>query len=335
MKILIVRFSSIGDIVLTTPVIRTLKNQLNAEIHYCTKAQYSDILSANPYLNGIHLLDDKFSTLVKKLKKENFDILIDLHNNIRTKRLKLALGIKSTYTFNKVNFKKWLLVNFKVNKLPNVHIVDRYMDTVKALGVENDNLGLEYFIDEKDEIEKEWLPESHRKKYVAFVIGAKFNTKKLPVERMIELCDKINKPIVLIGGPEDASNAKIIEEFFERKEENASYEEGLKELGKKTEVFNACGRFSINQSADLIRKASHVFTHDTGMMHIAAAFKKNVFSIWGNTIPSFGMYPYQTKFTVLENNKISCRPCSKIGYNKCPKGHFKCMNDIVFDFYIP
>ncbi len=335
MKILIVRFSSIGDIVLTTPVIRNLKAQMKAEVHFCTKSQYSEILSANPYIEKTHLLDGDFSDLTRKLKKENFDVLIDLHNNIRTRRLKFALGIKKNFTFNKVNLKKWILVNFKVNTLPNIHIVDRYMETVKELGVENDNLGLDYFLGEKDKIEIDWLPETHREKFVAFVIGAKFNTKKLPVKRMIELCNKINKPIILVGGKEDQANAKLIEDFFERKDENVSYEEGLEKLGKKAQIFNACGKFSINQSADILSKASYVFTHDTGMMHIAAAFKKNIFSIWGNTTPSFGMYPYQTKFTVLENNKISCRPCSKIGYSKCPKGHFKCMNEIVFDFYLP
>jgi ADP-heptose:LPS heptosyltransferase len=100
-------------------------------------------------------------------------------------------------------------------------------------------------------------------------------------------------------------------------------------------VYNACGKFNLNQSASLVKQARYVFTHDTGLMHIAAAFKKEVFSIWGSTIPGFGMYPYRTKFTVLENNRLDCRPCSKIGFEKCPKGHFKCMNDIVFDFYLP
>jgi ADP-heptose:LPS heptosyltransferase len=106
-------------------------------------------------------------------------------------------------------------------------------------------------------------------------------------------------------------------------------------MGKKTIVYNGCGKFNINQSASVIKKARYVFTHDTGLMHIAAAFKKEIFSIWGNTIPAFGMYPYRTKFTILENNRLSCRPCSKIGYNQCPKGHFKCMKELVLDFYLP
>ena len=196
-------------------------------------------------------------------------------------------------------------------------------------------MGLDYFIPEKDEIEEDWLPATHRKEFVAFAIGGAHETKKLPLDRMIELCDKINKPIVLLGGKEDVANGEKIESFFDRSHEKEDFKEPLRELGKKAIVYNACGKFSINQSASIIKKATYVFTHDTGMMHIAAALKKNVFSIWGNTIPEFGMYPYGTKFTLLESKKVKCRPCSKIGYNKCPKGHFKCMNDIIFDFWLP
>lgn len=331
---MIIRFSSIGDIVLTTPVIRNLKKQLpHAEIHYCTKNSFRSIVENNPYISKVHTLDQSLRKLIQELRKENFDYLIDLHNNLRTSIIKSAVRAKS-YTFKKLNFEKWLLVRFKINKLPNVHVVDRYMDAVKPLGIVNDEKGLDYFIPAKDEVEPDWLPESFRKNYIAFVIGAAHATKKLPVERMIELCDRINKPIILIGGKEDATNGEVIENFFRRRKENAGYEPGLEKLNKKAEVFNACGKFNLNQSASLVKNARLVFSHDTGLMHIAAAFKKEIISIWGNTTPFFGFYPYKTKFTILENNKIGCRPCSKIGYKKCPKEHFKCMNDLVFDFYI-
>lgn len=335
MKILILRFSSIGDIVLTTPVVRALKTQLeDAEIHYCTKSQFRFLLVGNPYVDKIHVLDKSDKELIAALKQERFDYVIDLHHNVRTLRIKLALGARS-YSFNKLNWQKYLLVNFKINKLPNRHIVDRYLDTVKPLGAKADNLGLDYFIPEKDEVDLRWLPETYRNGYVAYVIGGQHSTKKLPVKRMIELCDKINKPVVLLGGKEDAEAAGEVERFFERTEQSKEYEEMLSELGKKTTVFNACGKFNFNQSASLVKQAWAVFSHDTGLMHVAAAFNKTVYSIWGNTVPAFGMYPYRTHFIVLENNKVSCRPCSKIGFSKCPKGHFKCMNEIAFDFYIP
>lgn len=335
MKVLILRFSSIGDIVLTTPVVRSLKTQLEgAQIHYATKVQYQDILTANPYIDQVHLLKDRLTDLIEELKHEKFDYIVDLHHNLRTFRIKRALHVKS-FSFNKLNVEKWLMVNLKINKLPNVHIVERYLETVRPLGVKMDALGLDYFIPEKDEVPREWLPEKFRNEYVTYAIGGQHTTKKLPVNRMIELCDKINKPLILLGGKEDFEAGEEVSRFFERKEKNSGNEKLLFQMNKKTVIYNACGKFNINQSASIIKKSSCVFTHDTGLMHIAAAFRKEVYSIWGNTIPAFGMYPFRTKFTVLENNKLDCRPCSKIGYRKCPKGHFKCMNELVLDIYLP
>ncbi|EMR01483.1 glycosyltransferase family 9 protein [Cesiribacter andamanensis] len=335
MKVLVIRFSSIGDIVLTTPVVRALKTQLpDAQVHYCTKKGFAGILSANPYIDKLHLLEGELKPLLQELRTEKFDYIIDLHHNLRTALIKRRLGVKA-YSFDKLNTEKWLAVNLKINRLPNVHIVDRYMAAAAPLGVKQDELGLDYFIPEQDEVPLDWLPETHRRGYVAYALGAQHNTKKLPLPRMIELCDRINKPIVLLGGKEDAANGEQIEAFFQQRQNSQPYEEGLKELGKKTLIFNACGKFNLNQSASLVRQASHVFTHDTGLMHVAAAFKRPIFSIWGNTIPEFGMYPYRTKFTVLEKKGLSCRPCSKIGYNKCPRQHFLCMNGINLDFYLP
>lgn len=334
-KVLIIRFSSIGDIVLTTPVIRVIKTQVdNVEVHFVTKRQYKSILEANPYIDKLHVLDGSLTELITTLKEENFDFVVDLHRNLRSMLVRLALGARSK-AFNKLNFKKWLMVNLKINKLPPVHIVERYLAAAAPLGVKNDSLGLDYFIPEKDEVPLDWLPAAFSDGYVAYAIGAQHYTKKLPVEQMIELCDRINRPIVLLGGKEDEANGEMIRTFFEKTESSRKYEEGLLALNKKTVIYNACGKFNLNQSASLVQQARYVFSHDTGLMHIAAAFKKDIFSIWGNTIPAFGMYPYRTRFTVLENNKLNCRPCSKLGYQKCPKGHFKCMKEINFDFYLP
>lgn len=316
-KILVLRFSSIGDIVLTTPVVRCLKQQLpDAEIHYFTKIRFKGLLEENPYVDKCWLLDDNLKPLLAQLRLEKFDYIIDLHRNIRTQRIKLALGVKS-YSFDKLNVQKWLLTQFKFNVMPPVHIVDRYLATVAPLGVLNDERGLDYFIPYRDEIEADWLPPSHRAGFVAFAIGGQHATKRLPLSRLIELCQKINYPTILLGGPEDAATGEAIRQA----------------LGD-TLIFNACGKCNLNQSASLVRQSLCVFTHDTGLMHIAAAFKKKVYSIWGNTTPLFGMYPYQTPHVILENNALSCRPCSKIGYAQCPKGHFKCMNELSFDFEI-
>jgi ADP-heptose:LPS heptosyltransferase len=322
MKILILRFSSIGDIVLTTPVIRGIKMQCKASVHYATKTQFESIVTANPYVDKVHGLGDSLTQLIKELRKENFDFVIDLHHNLRTFIVKTALGVK-TFSFNKLNVAKWLMVNFKINRLPSRHIVDRYMDTVAHLGVGGDSLGLDYFIPEQDEVPLAMLPETHHRGYVGYAIGAQHATKKLPVARMIELCARISRPVILLGGTEDREAGEHVCRFFELNTEG------------KTVVYNACGKYTLHQSASMLKMADYVFTHDTGLMHIAAAFKKDIFCIWGNTIPAFGMYPYRTSFTNLENNNLSCRPCSKIGFDKCPKGHFKCMKEPVFDFRLP
>ena len=317
-KFLILRFSSIGDIVLTTPVVRCLKKQMPAaEIHYFTKSKFEFLLRNNPYIDKVWLLDKNTSGILSQLKKEKFDYIIDLHRNIRTLRIKWTLGVPA-FSFEKLNTQKWLMTQFKINYLPATHIVDRCLDTLKTFDIRNDGEGLDYFIPYKDQVELEWLPETHRNSYVAYAIGGQHFTKKMPVPRMIELCRKINHPVILLGGPEDFEAGEAI---------RIALSDGL--------IFNACGKYNFNQSASLIQKALIVFSHDTGLMHVAAAFRKKVYSIWGNTIPEFGMYPYRTAFEKLEVKGLDCRPCSKIGHKECPKKHFKCMNDISFDFPIP
>ncbi len=316
-KFLILRFSSIGDIVLTTPVVRCLKQQCpGAEVHYFTKIQYRSLLEENPYIDRAWYLDGNLKDLLPELRREKFNYVIDLHTNIRTLRIKLSLGVRS-YSFLKLNVQKWLLTNLKFNVMPLVHIVDRYMATVVPLGVKNDDEGLDYFIPYRDEVERDWLPAAYRAGFVAYAIGGQHATKRLPMARMIELCRKINYPTILLGGKED---------FMAGEEVRLALGDAL--------IFNACGKCNLNQSASLVRQSEVVFAHDTGLMHIAAAFKKKVYSIWGNTTPLFGMYPYQTPHVILENNSLSCRPCSKIGYAKCPHGHFNCMNELSFDFEI-
>lgn len=314
-KFLILRFSSIGDIVLTTPVIRCLKKQHpNAEIHYFTKSKFGFLLKDNPYIDKLWLLDSSDPDPLPQLRNENFDYIVDLHRNLRTLKIKLTLG-KPSFSFQKLNVQKFLLTNFKINRLPNIHVVDRYLATLRCFGIVNDNAGLDYFIPIQDLVQIESLPVSHQIDFVAYAIGGQHFTKKLPVPKMIELCRKIDRPIILLGGKEDYDAG-----------------ENLRLAIGNHYIFNACGKYNFNQSASIIEKAKIVFTHDTGLMHVASAFKKTIYSIWGNTVPAFGMYPYKTTFEVIENNSLSCRPCSKIGHSSCPKKHFKCMNDLSFNF---
>lgn len=313
-KFLIIRFSSIGDIVLTTPVIRCLKQQVpDAEVHFLTKSSFFPVVQHNPYIDKIHLLAHSWELMIEELKSENYDYIIDLHHNTKTLRVKSALKKKS-FSFYKLNIEKYIYTSLKLNILPKIHIVDRYLKTVESFGVKNDGAGLDYFISKEEETKREDIPASHSAGFVACVIGAALGTKQWPVHKWKEFCRQLNHPVILLGGPEDVTAGNEIAAIDDVK------------------VYNACGKFKLNESADLVRKAKLVVTNDTGLMHIAAAYKKPIISLWGNTVPSFGMIPYygvsMVPHTMVQVNKLWCRPCSKIGYKKCPLGHFKCMEKI-------
>jgi heptosyltransferase-2 len=264
----------------------------------------------------VHSLDTKLNDLIKDLKKENFDYVIDLHNNTRSTWLKFFLG-KKTFTYKKYRWRRWLLVKWKINKMPAKHIADWYLDALKPLGVENDGRGLDYFLSPEDEITRSSLPATHQKDYVALVIGASEFTKKLPFAKLVELCKKINQAIILVGGKEDFEEGEKLAQYFD----NQSI----------IKIYNACGKYSINQSASLIQQAKVVFGHDTGLTHIAAAFGKKIYAIYGGT-SSLYLHPYTKDYILLENNNLTCRPCAKAGRENCPLGHFKCMNELTFDF---
>ena len=313
-KILIIRFSSIGDIVLTTPVIRCLKQQIpGSEVHFAVKKAFFPVVQVNPYIDKIHLLEDDLKGFTKKLKGENFDFIVDLHQSLRSRKIRLSLGTPSR-GFPKLNAKKWLLAKFKIDLMPDIHLVDRYFKAAATLGVVNDGKGLDYFIPAEDEYDLAKLPAHFQQGYAAFAIGAKHATKRLPDHKIISLCKKLDMPVILLGGPEDAGKAEIIS------------------TACGPAVLSMCGSINLNQSASLVRQARVVISHDTGLMHIAAAFRKKIISIWGNTVPKLGMYPYmpgdEEKSTIIEVTGLKCRPCSKLGYDRCPKGHFRCMEEI-------
>lgn len=312
-KILIIRFSAIGDIVLTTPVLRCIAQQRpDIEIHYLTKPNFVFILQNNPYIHQIHSLQQSIWATAQQLKAYNFDYIIDLHHNQRTLLFKCLLR-KPTTSFNKLNFEKFLATQFHyINRLPNVHIVDRYMAAVASLQVRNDHTGLDYYIPADQEVAiSEHFPALRNQNYIALVIGAAHSTKRLPTAQLIELAAKIQLAVIILGGKDDLPTAEAIHAALPH-------------------LHNACGKFSLHQSASIVRQAHKVVAHDTGLMHIAAAFCRPIAVIWGNTIPEFGMYPYYPTNTAVpyfsaEVNNLSCRPCSKIGYDNCPKKHFRCM----------
>lgn len=295
-KVLVIRFSSIGDVVLTTPVIRCIHDQLdgNVEIDFLTKVQYAPILETNPYLTDIITIRKKVSEAAPLFREKHYDFVVDLHNNLRSRQAKQKVKALA-FTLDKRNIAKWLYVTFKKEILPVGHVVERSLATVSALGIRDDGKGLDYFIPEKDQVDVNVFPETFRNGFIAYAIGGKFQGKILPTEKIIALCSKARKPIVLLGGPEDAERGGHIESMCKN-------------------TFNACGKFSLHQSASILQQSEAVIAHDTGLMHIAAALKKKVVSLWFATTPEIGMSPWRPgEGSVMVEANCKKRPTSKLG----------------------
>lgn len=327
MKFLIVLLNGPEEVIFSTPIIRVLKSTYpEAQIDYLSPTTNHHLLEANPYL----------SQLRKQLEPgeaASYQAIIDLEGSRKSAATYRGYSGR-VYKFDPLRWTSWLLTTFQKNRLPNQHLTDRYFEVVAPLNIKPDALGLDYFIPEQDQVPLSWLPQLEEEPFVVFSLLAAYPTRQLTLNRMIELCDKMNKPVLLLGSEAEQDKAQAITTFFNRIEGN-SYEEGLKDLGKRTRIINGCGKFNFNQQASLIKQARYVFCHDSPHLAVASAFQKQIFSLWGNTIPEMGKYPYRSRFLLFEKKGLSCRPCSASGYNACPKGHFKCINGITFDFYLP
>ncbi|MFY7898937.1 MAG: glycosyltransferase family 9 protein, partial [Chitinophagaceae bacterium] len=243
MKILVIRFSSIGDIVLTTPVFRCMHQQLpQAQIHFLTKKSFKAVTEHNPYIHQFHYFDGNLSATIAVLKQENFDVIIDLHKNFRTFKIKKSLKA-TAYTYKKLSWQKFLLTKLGINVMPKRHITQRCLDTLQPLGVKDDGKGLDYFIAKNEQVGFSDLPIGHAFGYIAIVIGASYATKKLPIPKLQELCTAINHPIILVGGKEDAEEGAAIAAINPDK------------------IYNACGKFSLNESASLVQQSKLVIAH--------------------------------------------------------------------------
>jgi len=316
MRLLFIRFSSIGDIVFTTPAIRCAKQQIpGVELHFLTKASMKAVTEANPYIDHFHYFDKDLNTTIKNLKACGFDYIIDLHKNYRTYKIQKALGVPSL-SYQKLSLQKLLLTKLHLNYMPARHIVDRSLDALSALGVVNDGKGLDYFIPKETVLPSNALPAAFQSGYIALVIGASYASKKLPVASLQALCHKIPYPIVLIGGKDDQAEGVAIEAV------------------NPIKIFNACGKFNLHESALLVKQSRTVISHDTGFLYIACAFHKKTVAIWGATAPALQVEPYypaaqqenknEMYFNAIVPN-LPCQPCSNYGTKQCPQGHFACM----------
>lgn len=311
MKFLIIRFSSLSEIILSTPLIRCIKKQLPGhEVHFLTMPKYADVFIANPDVDRIHVHSNTIEQLITELSKENFEQVIDLEDDPQSKAIIKTLGIKSTRPpYSNINL--WLYRKFKISFSSYKHRAEQYFKTMSSFNIKNDGAGVDYFIPDKDHIKQEDIPVAHRIGYIGVVVGGKHFTKRIPLNKLKEFCEMIQYPVVLLGGRECAEMGNEI-----------SSADPIK-------IYNSCGKFSLHETADLIKQSKIMIGPETGLMHIAAAFKKPTITIWGNTSPFFGRAPYygtaEFQHANFEIKNLSCKPCSNTGLDACPKKHFNCM----------
>lgn len=306
--------------VLCAPAIHLLRHHLgqDAEIHFLTKAAFAPLLASNPKLSRIHSLQADFSQTIQEMRAEQFDYVIDLHQNLRSLRILLALR-KPFSMFDKLSFRRWLFTKLRFRNLAIPHVCERYVEAAKKclqylyIPLRTDFVAeLDFFLSEAAVRRAGQIDFPFEGSY-AVVLGATHATKKWLPAYFVETINRIGLPVVLLGG----------------KAERKEADEILSAL--KVPFFDAVGGFDLQTSAAILSRSRFVLTHDTGFMHIAAAFRKPIFTLWGSTAPSLGFAPYRTQHISLELQNLACHPCSKMGTASCPQGHFNCMRQLSPD----
>jgi lipopolysaccharide heptosyltransferase II len=317
-KILILRLSSIGDILLTTAFIRQVRNKYpNARLTYIVKKEFQSLLSHNPHINKIIAFDSAtkisgLKDLNRIVQKEKFDLVFDLHNNLRTNRLLAGLKLAYISKIKKSKIKRAVLVFLKINLYKTIKsIPERYLEVGKKFGIQDDGQGLELFLSTKKaennlEILKKYdlIPG----RYICIGPGAAHFTKMWPIENYQKLIKKISEEtdykIAILGSPQEKGL--------------------LKEIENIKNAVELTGELNLLESASIIKESAGLICNDSGLMHMAAALKKPVVAIFGSTVRELGFFPYRADAAIIEND-LWCRPCSHVGRSKCPLGHFKCM----------
>ncbi len=319
-KILVIRLSSIGDILLATPFIRQIRiTYPDAIIDFVIKQRFIDLIRFNPHINHIYSIVESegihgLLAIRDQIKRQRYDYIFDLHNNIRSLILTKGLPVKIA-RMQKDKWKRALLVYLKINLYQKpIPIPIRYLQVGKMAGIKDDAHGLEIFW--KNHIE-EGLYEVVGKRllsqpFIAMAPGAGFKTKRWPLSYFEQLIRQLGEhyklPIVLLGGEQDASYFKPLEQL--------------------PRVVNLAGRLTLLESGIMISKAKFLVSNDTGLMHMATAVQTPVLAIFGSSVQEFGFFPYRSEHQVVQREGLWCRPCSHIGRKHCPLGTFKCMKDI-------
>ena len=318
-KILVIRLSSIGDIVLASPLVRALRKQYpSASIDFAIKKEFAVLMQYNPYINQLILVDSKdMTTAQKQVKENNYDWIIDIQRSSRASQLMHGSDAPLATSYSKQKWARFFLVQYKWNLYKQVKpVYQRYFEAVEKQGVKDDGTGTEIFLtfaEEKKVLALLPFLETNQP-VVTICPGAKFNNKRWTKEGFIEVSRQLQSlhqaHIVVLGGPG----------------EEALCQEIATSIGGK--VSNLAGQLSLLESAAVLKHSRVVVANDSGLMHLAQSQKTPVVAIYGPTVKEFGFFPLETHSTVLET-QLGCRPCTKMGRDTCPKGHHHCMKWIT------
>lgn len=306
MKILIIRFSSFGDILMTTPIVRCVKKQLGAQVHFICKAQYAEILQHNPYIDKLYTIAHSYKEVWPALKKEQYDLVIDMHKSLRSRILTFRLQAQSV-TFYKMTLEKWLYLTFNIDKLDSRHVIERWFEAFEPIGIHNDGEGMDLYVDPLSMIDIG----RENKPRVALVLGGTYPTKRIPVQLANEITTAKDITFYLLGGNDV----------------------NVDRIKKGPNIKNYVGKISVLQAASIIDQCNLTVSGDTGLMHVSASLGKKMIVVWGSTSPKFGMFPYYANLEKMVYSSVcveglNCRPCSKYGRKSCPLGHMNCLNKV-------
>ena len=309
-KILVIRLSSLGDILLTTPLLRSIKKtNSDISIDFILREEYEDILVHNPNINKLYKYAEsklEKQILFNSIIAQNYEIVIDLQNNIRSRELTRILKCP-VFKLKKRHIDKFLFVYFKINKLKDAPPIPvRYANAFDM--IELDDNGLDFKTDNQP---NEQLQSGE--KFIGICPGAKHYTKRWPKGYYIELgklLESNNYEVVLLGGKDDLDLCDEI----------------AKELSNP---INLCNENDVMQTAADMMMCKAAYCNDSGLMHLAAAVNVPVIAFFGSTVREFGFFPYKSKSLVMESDRLQCRPCTHIGKKSCPQKHFSCMLEIT------
>jgi len=323
-KILVIRLSSIGDILLTTPLLRILRRRFpKARIDFVIKSRFAELLRHNPHLNELLVLDTEtafegLQELRRRIRTTGYDLVIDIHQNFRSLFLRFGLPGTRIVTHNKMLLRRFLLVHMRLNLFGRiVPIYQRYIRAMAPWGLQDDGAGLEFHVDPQAErqIALRLAERPGARLLVGLAPGAGFATKRWLAEYYQETARRLirdyNADILLLGNKADREVTGAI-----------AAESG-------TGVYDWAGTLTLQQSAAALAHCNLLICNDTGLMHLACALKVPVLALFGPTTRELGFFPVGPRAQVIEHTELSCRPCSHMGGPRCPKGHFRCMREIL------